>query len=93
VEPQVERAQQFEKPLVHERLRHDDQHALRAAGEQQPVEIRQASIVLPRPTSSARSTGEQPRGHLRGDAELVRQQIDASAGNPEPSDWRRCAGA
>ena len=42
--------------------------------------MRQASIVLPRPTSSARSqrTGSRRRGPL-GDVELVREERDAPA--------------
>ena len=80
VEPQVETAQQFEKPLVHERFRHDDEHALRATGEQQPVEDQAGLDRLAEADFVGKEhAGNQAPGHLRGDAELVGQQIDASA--------------
>src|SRR3989442_1466930 len=37
VEPEIETSQQFHEPLVNQRFRHEDQHPLRAAGQDQPM--------------------------------------------------------
>src|SRR5206468_12030029 len=37
VEPEIKTAQQFDEPLMNQRVRNEDQHALGAAGQEQPM--------------------------------------------------------
>ena len=80
VEPEIEAAQQFHEPLMHERFREDDEHALRAAGQEQPMQDEArldgfAEAHLVGQQHARREAG----GHFRGDVELVRNQIDPPA--------------
>ena len=80
VEPKIEAAQQFHEPLVHQRFRHEDQHALRAAGQDQPMQNQAGFDGF----AQAHFVGEQharhqAAGHFGSDVKLVRDQIDPAA--------------
>ena len=83
-ESQVEAAQQLHQPLMHQRIGHQDQHPVGASGEQLVMQdqtgldgLAQADLVR------QQHPGGGPIGHFMGDIELVGDQIDASAGQPQ----------
>ena len=83
VEPEIEPPQQLHEPLVHQRIRHEDQHTLGAAREDQPMEdeagfdrFAQAHFIR------QQHAWQKPPGHFRRDVELVRDQVDAPADEP-----------
>ena len=79
-EEQIEAAQQLHEPLVDQRLRHEDQHAVGAAREMQAMQdqprldrLAEAHLIR------QQHARHEPRGDLPGDEHLVRQQIHAPA--------------
>jgi hypothetical protein len=79
VQPDVETAEHFDEPLMHERFRHQHEDAFRPAGEQQAVENQAGFDGL----AEAHFVGEQDPGRVSradglGDVELMRNQIDAA---------------
>ena len=65
---------------MHERLGNDDQHALGAAAEKQPVQDQARFDRLPQADFvGEQHSGNEPPGHFRRDTQLVGQQIDAAS--------------
>src|SRR5690348_11025221 len=80
MKPEIETAEQFHEPLMNQGLRHDDQHAGRPSGENQPVK-NQARFNGFSKSDFIRQqdTRHQPPGHFRCDVELVWNKIDPSS--------------
>src|SRR5262245_1136747 len=78
MEPEIEAAKQFNEPLVDQRLRHENQHTFRPAGENEPMKNKTSFDRF----AEAHFIGEQDSrressGDFRSNEELVRDQIDA----------------
>ena len=83
VKPQVEAAQQFHEPLVDQRLRHENQRPPHSPRLEQPMHnqarlnrLAQAHFIRQQNPRS------QPPRHLGREIKLMRQQINAPAGEP-----------
>ncbi len=81
VEEEVEPAEEFDEPLVNERVGEDDEDAVGAAGEVEAVEneagfdgLAEADFV------GEEDAGGEAAGDLGGDVNLVGDEVDAGAG-------------
>src|SRR5688572_22491758 len=80
MEPEVEAAQQFDEPLMHERFGHKDQRALHTSGEDEPVQDEAGLDCLSEPDFIRKKHSRyQPARHLGGNVDLMRKQINASS--------------
>ena len=91
-EPHVESAIELEKPLVDERVRHQDKHARRQAVEVQAMDNQPGLDGLAEPDLiSQQDSRDRPIGDFVGDVDLMRDQADTAA--DQAADWRLPAAA
>ena len=79
VKPQVEPPQEFNKPLMNEGLRHQNQNPRRPAGVDQTMQDEAGLNGLPQTHLIRQQYPRcEPAGHLPGDGELVGNQVNPS---------------
>ena len=82
-EAEIEAAQQFHIPLMHQRLRHQDQDPVSPSGQMQPVQNQAGFDRLSQPHFICEEhPGAQSSGYLGGNTQLVWNQFHPCSGKP-----------